>query len=48
MTCREGLMNEEDKVESLLKHLAVETEVLPSSQNQAMNALVFLYKQIVL
>jgi len=47
MTCREGLMNDEDKVESFLTHLAVDKEVSPSTQNQAMNALVFLYKQIV-
>jgi len=46
MTCREGLMSGEDKVESFLTHLAVDKEVSPSTQNQAMNALVFLYKQI--
>jgi len=42
MACREGLMNGEAKVESFLTHLAVDKEVLPSTQNQAMNALVFL------
>ncbi|MEY2598161.1 MAG: hypothetical protein RLZZ142_420 [Verrucomicrobiota bacterium] len=30
-----------------LGHLAVEKEVAPSTQNQALNALVFLYKQVL-
>ena len=46
MTYREGLMNKEDKVESVLTHLAVDKETSPSTQNKAVNALVFLYKQI--
>lgn len=47
MNCREDLMNGEAKVESFLTHLAVDKGVLPSTQNQAMNALVFLYKQVL-
>jgi len=47
MNSREELMNGEAKVESFLTHLAVDKEVSPSTQNQAMNALVFLYKQVL-
>jgi integron integrase len=47
MNCREELMNGEAKVESFLTHLAVDKEVSPSTQNQAMNALIFLYKQVL-
>jgi len=39
-------MNDDNEVESFLTHLAVDKEVLPSTQNKAMNVLVFLYKQI--
>ena len=46
MTCREELMNGEAKIESFLTHLAVDKDVSPSTQNQTMNALVFLYKQV--
>lgn len=35
------------KVEDYLTHLAVVKNVAPSTQNQAMNALVFLYKNIL-
>ncbi len=35
------------KVEQFLTHLALEENVAPSTQNQAMNALVFLYKQVL-
>jgi len=47
MTCREGIINGEAKIEAFLTNLAVDKEVLPSTQNQAMNALVFLYKQML-
>jgi len=46
MTCREGIINGEAKVEAFLTHLAGDREVSPPTQNQGMNALVFLYKQI--
>lgn len=38
---------EEKKIESFLTHLASEENVAPSTQNQAMNALVFLYKRFL-
>ncbi|MBL7178456.1 MAG: integron integrase [Desulfobacteraceae bacterium] len=47
MTCREELMNGEAKIEAFLTHLAVDKEVSPSTQNQAMNALVFLYRKVL-
>ncbi|MCW8910863.1 MAG: phage integrase N-terminal SAM-like domain-containing protein [Gammaproteobacteria bacterium] len=34
-------------VESFLSHLAVDRHVSASTQNQALNALVFLYKQVL-
>lgn len=37
----------ESKIESFLTYLAVEKGVAPATQNQAMNALVFLYKQVL-
>ncbi|MFO8102464.1 MAG: integron integrase, partial [Dehalococcoidia bacterium] len=37
----------EKKVEQFLTYLALEENVAPSTQNQAMNALVFLYKQVL-
>lgn len=37
----------EAKIEAYLTHLAVHLDVAPSTQNQAMNALVFLYKQVL-
>ncbi len=37
----------EAKIEAYLTHLAVEADVAPSTQNQAMNALLFLYKQVL-
>ena len=46
MTCREDLNNSpEGKIEVFLTHLAVDQDLSKSSQNQAMNALVFLYKR---
>ena len=46
MTSREELINGEAKIEAFLTHLAVDKVVSSSTQNQAMNALVFLYKQV--
>jgi integron integrase len=40
------LINPEHKVEAFLTHLAVQANVAASTQNQAFNALVFLYKRI--
>lgn len=47
MTRREDLRDGERKIEAFLTHLAVEGNVSPSTQNQAMNALVFLYKRVL-
>ncbi|MCW7074178.1 MAG: integron integrase [Methanophagales archaeon] len=47
MTSREELSNGEVKIEAFLTHLAVDRAVSPSTQNQAMNALVFLYKHVL-
>jgi len=48
MTGRENLYeNSEAKIEAFLSHLATERKVAASTQNQAMNALVFLYKQVL-
>ena len=42
MTNRQDLIDGEAKIEAFLTHLAVDKNVSPSTQNQAMNALVFL------
>jgi site-specific recombinase XerD len=47
MTRREDLAEGEKKIEAFLTHLAVERNVSPATQNQAMNALVFLYKKVL-
>lgn len=47
MQSREDLQHGEEKVEQFLTHLAVNRNVSPSTQNQAMNALVFLYKKVL-
>jgi len=47
MKSREDLEGGEEKIESFLTHLAVESNVAPATQNQAMNALVFLYKKVL-
>ncbi|MBE7548875.1 MAG: phage integrase N-terminal SAM-like domain-containing protein [Planctomycetia bacterium] len=47
MTSQEDLMDGEEKIEQFLTHLAVKSCVAPSTQNQAMNALVFLYKKVL-
>jgi len=47
MTGRQDLIDGEAKIEAYLTHLAVDKTVAPSTQNQAMNALVFLYKHVL-
>ncbi len=47
MTSREDLRGGEARIESFPTHLAVEGRVAPSTQNQAMNALIFLYKKVL-
>lgn len=47
MTSRDDLNDGEIKIEQFLTDLAVNKHVYPSSQNQAMNALVFLYKKVL-
>ncbi|QSA99431.1 phage integrase N-terminal SAM-like domain-containing protein [Methylomonas sp. EFPC1] len=45
---RAGLFeNSEAKIEAFLSYLATERKVASATQNQAMNALVFLYKQVL-
>jgi len=41
------LMKPEKKVEDFLTHLAVRANVAVSTQNQAFNALIFLYKKVL-
>lgn len=47
MRSREDLYPPESRIESFLTHLAVDEDVAPATQNQAMNALVFLYKRVL-
>jgi integron integrase len=47
MRLREDLFPAEPKIESFLTDLAVNGHVAASTQNQAMNALVFLYKRVL-
>ena len=47
MHSREELFPAEAKIEAFLTDLAVHGTVAPSTQNQAMNALVFLYKRVL-
>jgi len=47
MRGRQDLIDGEAKIEAFLTHLAVDKAVSPSTQNQAMNALVFLYKHVL-
>ncbi len=47
MSSRQDLKNGEKKIEQFLTYLAVETNIAPATQNQAMNALVFLYKKVL-
>ena len=41
------LENGEKKIEAFLTYLAVKKNVAQATQNQAMNALVFLYKRVL-
>jgi site-specific recombinase XerD len=47
MRSREDLAGGEAKIESFLTNLAVNGKVAASTQNQAMNALVFLYRTVL-
>src|SRR6266568_801242 len=47
MQTRDDLADGERKIEEVLTHLAVSGKVSASTQNQAMNALVFLYKRVL-
>ena len=47
MKSRSDFENGEKKIEAFLTHLAVNRNVAKSTQNQAMNALVFLYKRVL-
>ncbi len=47
MQSREDLVGGEAKIEAFLTHLAQKLDVAPSTQNQALNALVFLYKAVL-
>jgi integron integrase len=47
MRSREDLLPGEPKIEAFLTHLAMEGNVATATQNQAMNALVFLYKRVL-
>ena len=45
MKYREDLEDGEKKIDAFLTHLVVRKNMAPSTQNQALNALVFLYKK---
>lgn len=47
MSSRHDLLPAEPKIEAFLTYLAVEGNVASATQNQAMNALVFLYKHVL-
>ena len=47
MLSRDDLDGGEEKIEKFLTHLAIQANVAPATQNQAMNALIFLYKKIL-
>ncbi len=47
MRSREELFPGEARIEAFLSHLAVEGAVSAATQNQAMNALVFLYRRVL-
>jgi integron integrase len=47
MRSRADLEGGSAKIEAFLTHLAVEGKIAASTQNQAMNALVFLYKRVL-
>lgn len=47
MTSRQDLADGEQKIEQFLTHLAVNKNIAPATQNQAMNALVLLSKKVL-
>jgi hypothetical protein len=47
MRSRACLRDGEKKIEAFLNHLAIDLHVAPSTQDQAMNALVFLHKHVL-
>jgi len=47
MKSRDDLSEGEKKIETYLTFLACDRNVAPSTQNQALNALVFLYKHVL-
>lgn len=47
MRSRDDLKEGEARIEAFLTHLFMELHVSSSTQNQAMNALVFLYTHIL-
>src|SRR6266571_315211 len=47
MRSREDLVPAEAKIEAFLTDLAIRGNVAAATQNQAMNALVFLYKRVL-
>jgi integron integrase len=47
MKSRDDLADGEKKIEAFLTHLAVHGNVASATQNQAMNALVFLYRKVL-
>ena len=47
MKSREDLANGERKIEAFFTHLAVDEQVASATQNQAMNALVFLHRRVL-
>ncbi len=47
MQSRDDLKGGEAKIEQFLTHLAVHANVAPATQNQAMNALIFLYRRVL-
>ena len=47
MQSRDDLRHGKEKIEAFLTYLARDRQVAASTQNQAMNALVFLYKYVL-
>jgi integrase len=47
MRCREDLLPAEPKIEAFLSDLAVKGKVAVSTQNQAFNALLFAYREVL-
>jgi len=47
MKSRDDLKGGEAKITAFLTHLAVEKDIASATQNQAMNALVFLYRRVL-